>query len=444
MGDPAGHSGDGEEGGKEVLRDAQHVVGETGIEVHIGGDGLAPSLKDLFPDRVLEKAVEGEFIHAVLFLGQVPAKSPEDLRPGVGQGIDRVAEAVDQSCIVIVVMVQDPVHDIQDLVPVVRIADVGNDLVHHLGHGDVGAAVLGAFERADRAADGGIDIRAGGAHDDVGEGGVVAAAVVRVDDQDAVQEVGLSLGELAVRPEHVEDVLRYGVFRTGIMDDQGLAVELMDLGLVAVAGDGRELGDQIDALAEHLIGIDLVRIIVIVIELQGSRHESVHEVLGGIVEKLTDQEIIGEVIAGGKGGPEIAEGPAVRQIAEKEEEAGFLIAEVPLPVGDQVLDAVSAVEQVAVDGNDVSLRVLLIADDVGDPGQADPDAGPVIIPQSLLDIMLLEKMVGDVCIVGGFAVKTGQDRIIMETGVIAHVVCPFCKVNGCVYKCIHFDLVIIA
>ncbi|CAN3997096.1 Lipoprotein, partial [Dysosmobacter welbionis] len=41
----------------------------------------------------------------------------------------------------------------------------------------------------------------------VGEGGVVAAAVVRVEDQGHVQGPGLQIGVAAVLPQHPQEVL---------------------------------------------------------------------------------------------------------------------------------------------------------------------------------------------------------------------------------------------
>ena len=67
------------------------------------------------------------------------------------------------------------------------------ELLHDLG---VGAAVERALQGAHRPGDGAVGIRPAGGEGPADEGGVVAAAVLGVDHQHHVQQVGLLLGML--------------------------------------------------------------------------------------------------------------------------------------------------------------------------------------------------------------------------------------------------------
>ena len=52
----------------------------------------------------------------------------------------------------------------------------------------------------------------------VGEGGVIAAAVIRVQHQRHIQGPGLQLGIGAVLPQQTQEILRRGQLRQGNMD----------------------------------------------------------------------------------------------------------------------------------------------------------------------------------------------------------------------------------
>ena len=158
-----------------------------------------------------------------------------------------------------IVFVQNAGDDIAKGILVCRVVCIRYDLAHHFCDRDVGAAVLGALEGSDGGAERGVEICACGTDHDVGEGGVVTAAVIRVDQQDRVKEICLVIRELSVRAQHIEDILRNRVLPARIVDDQRIAVEGMYLGVVGVAAQGRELGDQVDSLEQVLIDIRLVR-----------------------------------------------------------------------------------------------------------------------------------------------------------------------------------------
>ena len=135
---------------------------------------------------------------------------------------------------------------------------------------------------------------------------------------------------------------------------------------------------------------------------------------------------MGQLVALGQAVLEILEGMFVGQVAEQEHESGLFVAEVALAVVDNIVDAVSSVKQLAFGGSDISVLVLGIADNVGDFGQTDPDAGAVLVAEAFLDIVFFEERIGNIRKNRGFAVKSGKDAVVVKSAVIiVHSRVPF-------------------
>ena len=97
-----------------------------------------------------------------------------------------------------------------DLVLVGPVLHAGLDVLKHPHHFDVGAAVLGTFEGGQRCGHTGVGVGSRGGDHMGGKGGVVAAAVLRVEHEADIQNVGLPEGVGGVGAEQREDVLRCG------------------------------------------------------------------------------------------------------------------------------------------------------------------------------------------------------------------------------------------
>ena len=123
----------------------------------------------------------------------------------------------------------------------------------------------------------------------------------------------------------------------------------------------------------------------------------VHQVAGGLEQKLIRKEALGQIIAERETGLEILELLSVRQITEKKQETGLLKPEIFLAILDQVADRISAEEQIAFTGNDMVILIHGITDDIRDLGEPDPDAGSVVVSQSLLYIIFIKQIVRDIC-----------------------------------------------
>ena len=100
-----------------------------------------------------------------------------------------MSDAVQQSAVIVEVVIEDAQQHLPQRCIICLIRDLLTDALHHLDHAQVGTAVARTFQRTDRGADRRIEIRSGRSDDDVGKGGVVAAAVICVQHQQHIERL---------------------------------------------------------------------------------------------------------------------------------------------------------------------------------------------------------------------------------------------------------------
>ena len=128
----------------------------------------------------LDHLIEGEIGVPSLFVRQLADEPLEHLRARVGNRVDRVTYAVDESLAVEGLAPQQLFQVLRDLALVGRVADLALHVLEHLHDLVVRAAVLRALERAERRRNDRIGIRARGGDNVRGERGIVAAAVLHM------------------------------------------------------------------------------------------------------------------------------------------------------------------------------------------------------------------------------------------------------------------------
>ena len=321
---------------------------------------------------------------------------PEHLAPGVGLGIDRVAQAVDQAAAVEGILVQDPGEIVRHAALVIPVPHVLLHVVHHGHHLAVGAAVAGTLQRGHGRGDGRIGICSGGGDHMVGEGGVVAAAVVRVEDQGHVQGPGLQIGVAAVLPQHPQEVLRGGQLRLGHVDKQALPLTEPP-GLIGVDGQHGHIAHQLQALAQHILQPDVVGLVIIAEQRQDAPLHGVHQIPGRRLHNHVPEEIGGQRPVGGQLLAECLQLGGGGQFAE-EQQIGRLFKGEAAPLGAlHQLPAIDApVVKHTVLGDDVLPLRDAVRLDLAHPGQAGEHAAAVLVPQAALDVILLIELGVDV------------------------------------------------
>jgi hypothetical protein len=239
-------------------------------------------------------------------------------------------------------------------------------------------------------------VRAGGGYAAAGEGGVVAAAVVGVQHQHHVQNVGLLLGVALVLPHHAQEVFSQGKAGLGIVDIQRMAQQIVAHDGVGVGHDEGHARHDLHRLAQHVGGGGVVRAGVVGIQRQHAAGELVHKIVGRSLENDVLYKPVGQGAGLVQHLTETLELSAVGQRAHEQQIHGLLIAEGALP--EMRLGNVRGADAAVIEpaGHGYALTVYDgVALDAADLRDADYDAGAVGIAQAALDVHLGVLIVAD-------------------------------------------------
>ena len=331
-------------------------------------------------------------VQAPLLLRQTLRLLLEHLRTRVGDGIDRMAQTVDESRAVARLPVGDPLQIARHLIRRRPVLDVRLDLLHLAHHAEVRATVTGTFERQDRRRHRGVDVGEGARHDVRGEGGVVAAAVLSVKDEREVERLRLQPRVAAILADHRQEVLRRGLPGIGVAEEERRAVVVVRLRLEGVGRNRRDGADEVDGLLQALLDGEVVGIslgIERVGEQDGAR-DGVHEVLRRVMHDRVFLEPVRKLAVGAEHVLPLDQLPRVGKFAEEQQVGRLLVAEaVFAPVGgDDVLDVDAAIVELTRDGLLFAFRDH-VAMDVADGGQSHENARAIAIAKATLHIIFL-------------------------------------------------------
>ena len=297
MSAPARDARDGEQRRKEVRRDIQHLINEAGIHIHIGAHDLfmPRDLGEHARRHALDRLHQLQLVEHAALGGQRAGALPQDDGARIGQGIDRVAHAVDQAAAVAKLAAQDAADAVGHGVIVLPVADGLLDEGELRQHLPVRAAVLRPLQRADGRGDGGIGVRPRGRDGAAGERGVIAAAVLCMAHKAQVEQPRLLLGEVLVRADHAQEVLRRGQLRLRPVEIEAVVVKIMPLYNIGIGRDDREARNELDGLAHHILDTQAVRVRVAGIQGKDGPPELVHDVVARIFQDHVLRKILRQI-----------------------------------------------------------------------------------------------------------------------------------------------------
>ncbi len=244
-----------------------------------------------------------------------------------------------------------------------------------------------ALQGAHGSGDGAVRIRAAGGHGAADEGGVVAAAVLRVDHQHHIQQVGLLLGVVGIGPDHPQEVLRSGQVLHGEMDVQRVALEVVPLDGISVGYNAGKGSDELHRLEQDVVQRGVVGVLVVGVQRQHAAGQLVHDVPAGVLHDHVFRKAVGQLSCAVHDLVEAVQLTVGGQIAHEQQVGDLFIAKGPgLAVGlDDLRKLNAAVIQLAGDG-DPHAVFDHVAQNGADAGHADGHAGAVGVSQTQLQV----------------------------------------------------------
>ncbi len=124
---PAHHTGYGENRGIQFHGKAKHFVDKAGIEVHIDAYALVhlPFPCDDLGGETFHTVIKFKFVVQPFFFGKLFHETLKDHGTGIGFGINRVAYAINQACMVKSILMQETFQIAADFLIIVPVMDFG-------------------------------------------------------------------------------------------------------------------------------------------------------------------------------------------------------------------------------------------------------------------------------------------------------------------------------
>ena len=153
---PAADASDGEKRRVELLRQVEHIIYKAAVIVDIGADPFVDLA--LFGNHAagdfFNFHIKIAFCFASLFFGKFAYKLTQHRGAGIALGVDSVAHAIDEARTVEGALVQNGFEVFGNGFVIGPIGDAAFEIVEHMVHTNVGAAVTRSLERAKGAGNG--------------------------------------------------------------------------------------------------------------------------------------------------------------------------------------------------------------------------------------------------------------------------------------------------
>ena len=394
---PAHDAGHREDGRVQFHRNADHLVDEAGVEVQVRADRAAGGmhLGNAGQAPLLDALQELELLHVALLRGNLARHALQRHGAGIAQRVHGVPQAIDEPGMVVRLASEHPHEVLVDLLVVFPILDHAPQVLEHVGHHHVGAAVQATLQGADARGDGRVDVRLRGTRDAHGERGVVTATVLRLRNHQQIKHSRFHRRIIAA--EHPEEVLRQRQALFRVSDVEALALHRVPVAIVRVGDNRRKLRDQIDRLAHLVVAGDFLGGGVEGVHLQHAAGEDVHDVGAFQVDDVHQRPVV-------QGHPRVQEFReglqflAVGEFAGEQQVRGLLVAEALAILQDgprEVLEFVTAVVKAALDGLRAAIGLALITHDIADVREPHQHAGAVLVAEAPLHAVLGEQRAVD-------------------------------------------------
>ena len=292
-------------------------------------------------------------IHSALFLRKAFNKTFEYNGSRIRQWINGMTHAVDQSFLVKSLFVYQLVKIISDLLLILRVADIGSQVIHHLHNLDVGATVFRSLQGSQGCRHNRVCIRPGWSNNMRCECGIITATMFHVQHQSHIQYTCLQFCILLIRPEHHENILSSWQLRRRPMNIHTLFAFVMIIGMITVNSHHRYFTDKHHTLSEYIHFTQVVDTTVIRCQGQNTLHQRIHDITAWCLHNNITHKIRWKCSHTPQHITKLFQFSPVRKTAKHQQIRSFLKAETFLSYRsrNQFPHIVSSVVQAPIAGN---------------------------------------------------------------------------------------------
>ena len=125
--------------------------------------------------------------------------------------------------------------------------------------------------------------------------GIVAAAVLGVNDQGNIQRQCFGQGILSVLAQHIQDILRRAQIGVRVMKEKaGAVAQIIGVGLIAVNRQLRKHGDQLNTLPQYVLQAHILRLRIVAVVGQNAAGHGVHHIGAGRLHDDVPYKAVGQ------------------------------------------------------------------------------------------------------------------------------------------------------
>ena len=267
MGTPSGNTGDCKNRCIKLLRDPQHRIYKSTVEIHIGTDRFEQMTfsGDCFACQTLYSLIQLIFFLQSFFLRKPLCIGFQNHFTRVGQCIDCMAHTIDETGFVKYFFIQHTFQIFGQCFFILIIRTAFLNISKHLLYLQVGTTMAGTFQRCNGSCRSRIGICSRRSDYMIGKCRVVTTTMLRMQHQCHIQYLRFQLGKLPIRAKHLQYIFRNGHIFIRQTDHQRVVSMKMSPCAVRMNCDLRHLCDQLQGLTQYIGNCYLIRVGIITI-----------------------------------------------------------------------------------------------------------------------------------------------------------------------------------
>ena len=343
-----------------------------------------------FDTFLLYQLQEIILVFSTLFLGKFTCQTLQFYGTWVAQCIDRMTDTIDETCLVVRLLVEHTLEISIKFGYITPILDSFFQMVEHIDNLDIGTTMQRTLQTADTCSNRTVSICTGRRCYTYSKGRVVTTTMFCLDNQEKVEHTGIQFG-IVLMLHHIKKVLSNREILTRMTNMETSTLNRVTVDVVCISDNGWELGYQLYALAHQIVTADVIRIRIEGVHFEHTTGQDVHDVTAFQLDDMGNRTMIKRHIIVQEFSESI-QFLLIRQLAREQQEGNFLESEALLlqERSYQIIEFITTIIKFTLCRGQLTFCIALITHYITDIGQSDQHTRSIFITKSTLHIELLE------------------------------------------------------